>query len=294
MLAAPATRRGLAATLALVLALGALLTGALQIAASLPVPTLRPQLDAHVDQRTLTGAPTTVDCLQQFHRACYQPAQYQQAYDLNRLYEMGYDGHGRTIVTVDPLGSPTIRQDLAAFDRAFGLPDPPGLRIIEPVGRPPAFDPADRDMVSWAQETTLDVEYAHAIAPGANILLVVTPVSETEGVQGFPEIVAAENFVIDHHLGDVISQSFDATEETFPSQQSILDLRDAYRNAYGHDVTVLAASGDDGPTSQMLKGVCCADHQVVEWPESDPLVTSVGGTRLHLDQAGERTGRTRR
>jgi len=56
------------------------------------------------------------------------------------------------------------------------------------------------------------------MAPGANILLVETPQSETEGVQGFPEIVQAENFVIDHNLGDVISQSFGATEETFPNR----------------------------------------------------------------------------
>ena len=55
------------------------------------------------------------------------------------------------------------------------------------------------------------MEAAHTIAPGANILLVETPVSETEGVAGFPQIVRAENYVIDHNLGDVISQSFGAT-----------------------------------------------------------------------------------
>ena len=54
------------------------------------------------------------------------------------------------------------------------------------------------------------MEYAHTIAPGANILLVETPVPETEGVTGFPQIVEAENYVITHHLGDVISQSFSA------------------------------------------------------------------------------------
>ena len=69
-------------------------------------------------------------------------------------------------------------------------------------------------------ETSLDVEYSHAMAPGANILLVETPVAETEGVTGLPEMVAAENYVINHHLGDVITQSFGATEETFPSARS--------------------------------------------------------------------------
>ena len=55
----------------------------------------------------------------------------------------------------------------------------------------PAYNPNNSDMVGWAGETTLDVEYAHVIAPGANLLLVRTPVPETEGVHGFPQIVAA-------------------------------------------------------------------------------------------------------
>jgi hypothetical protein len=75
-------------------------------------------------------------------------------------------------------------------------------------------------------------------------------VSETEGITGFPEIVKAENYVLDHHLADVISQSFGATEPTFPSPQSIFALRGAYFNALAHRVTVLASSGDGGPTSQ--------------------------------------------
>ncbi len=75
-----------------------------------------------------------------------------------------------------PFGSPTIGHDLQVFDQAFGLPDPPSLTIIQPAGPVPAFDPTNSDMVGWAVETTLDVEWAHAIAPGAAILLVETPV----------------------------------------------------------------------------------------------------------------------
>ena len=98
-------------------------------------------------------------------------------------------------------------------------------------------------MVGWAQETSLDVQYSHAIAPGANILLVETPVAETLGVEGFPQIVRAENFVVNHHLGNVISQSFGAPEAGFPSAGSILDLRSAYKNAARHGVSVLAGIG---------------------------------------------------
>ena len=74
-------------------------------------------------------------------------------------------------------------------------------------------------MTGWAGETTLDVEWSHTMAPGANILLVETPVAETEGTAGFPQIVQAENYVIDHHLGQVISQSFGATERDVPERR---------------------------------------------------------------------------
>ena len=143
-------------------------------------------------------------------------------------------------------------------------------------------------MTGWAAETTLDVEWAHVFAPGAAILLVETPVSETEGVQGFPEIVKAENYVIDHDLGDVISQSFGATEETFPSKDSLLDLRSAFKNAAEHNVTVLGASGDLGATDYELNLIDIYPMRVNSWPSSDPLVTSVGGTMLTLDDSGNR------
>ena len=144
-------------------------------------------------------------------------------------------------------------------------------------------------MVSWAEETSLDVEYAHAMAPGANLLLVETPVAETIGVAGFPQIVKAENYVIDHHLADVISQSLAAAENSFPSKKSLLDLRSAYKNAYRHHVTVLGAAGDWGASSPSdVSESTYYTHRVANWPASDPLVTAVGGLALHLNAAGQR------
>ena len=231
--------------------------------------------------------PTTADCLV-FGFHCYQPFQLEKAYNLKPLRDAGIDGRGRTIVIVDAFGSPTIEHDLKVFDQQFGLPDPPSFTIIQPAGPVPAFDPNNSDMVGWGVETSLDVEWAHVIAPGANILLVETPVSETEGVQGFPEIVRAENYVIDHDLGDVISQSFGATEETFPSNRSIFDLRSAFKNAAEHKVTVLAGSGDEGATNWEFNLIDIYPMRVNSWPSSDPLVTSVGGTQLVLDDSGNR------
>jgi len=246
----------------------------------LAAPTATPDIVGHIVGR-FAGAqpPTSAQCLASNGLACYDPAQLDEHYHLNGLHAAGWTGAGKTIVIVDSYGSPTIQADLQAFDSAFGLPNP-SLSIIQPVGAVPPFDPTNSTMVSWAEETTLDVEWSHAMAPHANILLVETPVAETEGVVGFPQIVAAENYVINHHLGDVISQSFGATEPTFSSPDKIFDLRSAYKNAAAHNVTVLAASGDNGVTDSYFDGTCCFARQVNSWPSSDPLVTSVGGTEL--------------
>jgi subtilase family serine protease len=232
----------------------------------------------------MTTPPTTAFCKAKYHFSCYQPFQLERAYDLVPLYQEGYDGRGRTIVIVDAYGSPTIHHDLEAFDHSFGLPDPPSLKIIQPAGRFPQLP----DHPGWASETTLDVEWSHAIAPGANILVVETPKNEDEGTSGFPQIVEAENYVVNHNLGDVISQSFGATEETFPSAQSLLRLRSAYINAYKHHVTVLAASSDAGATDYVAHGSDFYTYPVVDWPGTDPLVTNLGGAMLHLNSAGER------
>jgi subtilase family serine protease len=123
--------------------------------------------------------------------------------------------------------------------------------------------------------------------------------TETEGIYGFPQIVAAENYVIDHHLGDVISQSFGANEQTFTNPGQIYSLRSAYVNAARHGVTVLAASGDNGATDDICdpssgcanpnNAICCSSTRAIDWPSSDPLVTGVGGTKLSLNGEGYRT-----
>jgi subtilase family serine protease len=231
--------------------------------------------------------PTTAECLERHRTACYAPFQLERAYDLTPLWKAGQTGAGRTIAIVDSFGSPTIRHDLHAFDVAFGYPDPK-LTIVQPAGRVPRFDPKNSDHTGWAGETTLDVEWAHAVAPGADILLVETPVAETEGITGFPEIVKAETYVLDHDLADVISQSFGATEQTFDDASQLKGQRRAFVRAAATGVSVLAASGDDGAASQDL-------HErllpvpAVGWPASDPLVTAVGGTKLSLDAQGRRT-----
>jgi subtilase family serine protease len=239
-------------------------------------------------QREADGGPsTTAECEQSFHIACYNPAQLQQAYGLNALYSRGITGKGATIVIVEPYGSPTIASDLRAFDRAENVPNPPSLRIIRPAGKVPHYNPGNPDMVGWAGETTLDVEYAHAIAPGAKILLVETPGGGRSGTAALSPVLTAEKYVIRHHLGDVISQSFGITEQDIGSA-AIRSLRGAYTAAYANHVTVLAASGDTGAAGLEASQTSYYTHAVTSWPASDPLVTAVGGTHLDLDSSGNR------
>ena len=231
--------------------------------------------------------PTTAQCRRALGINCYSPLQIETAYGTPTLYQKGLTGTGETIAIVDSYGSPTIESDLATFDTTFGLPAPPSFSIIAPAGPIPPFNPSNSTMVGWAIETSLDVEYAHSMAPGANILLVETPVAETVGVQGFPEMIEAENYVIDHNLADVITQSFGAPERSFPSAQSLLNLRSAYVNAEAHNVTVLAAAGDAGPTDESnAAGTLYYTVRSPGWPATDPLVTAVGGTQLLLNPNG--------
>jgi subtilase family serine protease len=259
----------------------------------------------------MSQPPTTAQCEANYGIACYQPFQLQRAYDLAPLFSRGIEGQGETIVIVDAFGSPSIASDLQTFDAETGLPNPPSFQVITPEGPittnssncTSVYSPGGPDLCSdyygWTDETSLDVEWSHVMAPKANILLVETPMTETEGIYGFPQIVAAENYVIDHHLGDVISQSFGANEQTFTSPAQIYSLRSANINAERNGVTMLTGSGDDGATSQICDPssgcanpddvTCCSSTRTISWPASDPLVTAVGGTQLQLNAEGDRT-----
>jgi subtilase family serine protease len=260
--------------------------------ANVPAATAVPDVSRPINIGKQLPAPLpTSQCQTEIGISCYSPLQYRVAYNLNALYRQGITGQGRTIVIVDSFGSPTIARDLHTFDAQWGLPDP--QLQVEQFGVIPPFDPNDATMVGWAEETTLDIEYAHSIAPGAKIVLAETPVAETEGTTGLPEMMNAEQSLINSGVGDVISQSFGATENTFPgfsqgNYSSLLGLRYAFKDALAHKVTVLAASGDAGATDYESNGATLYPYRVISWPSSDPLVTSVGGTQLALDNSGNR------
>jgi subtilase family serine protease len=235
-------------------------------------------------------APTDAQCRASIGIPCYSPQEIRHAYGVDRLVNRGDDGKGETIVIVDSYGSPTIASDLANFDAGYGLPAPPSFTILAPLGTVP-FDPtAIPDQVGWATETTLDVEWSHAMAPDASIVLLTSPVDETEGVQGMPQFNALENYALDHHLGQVISQSWGATENTLftpAGEQVFRQFEATYARAAGMGVTVLASTGDSGSSNPEVNGTTYYPFPTVNFPASSPLVTAVGGTSLYADTNGD-------
>jgi subtilase family serine protease len=248
--------------------------------------------------------PTEAQCFS-VDRRCFAPAAIQTSYNLGPLYAQGNNGAGHTIAVVDSFGSLTIAHDLHVFDQAFGLQPMCGEEGVTcqagmptfsqlhiqgfppPNSPPPNHSPGQEARNLWALEISLDVEWAHSVAPGANIILVTSPTAETLGVQGFKQFMNAEDYVIKHHLADVISQSFGSGEEAFSSTQSLLNLRFAFQDAQAGGVTMLASSGDLGSAeskkSPVGKGGTLLPTPGVGWPGSDPLVTGVGGTYLCTD-----------
>jgi subtilase family serine protease len=241
------------------------------------------------------------------HRRCFNPQAEQNSYNLTPLLAAGHQGQGQTIIIVDAFGSETMRHDLRIFNNAFGLPHMCGEEGMEAgcTGHPTfsefqqgntSTDPqpgcpfggvcvnatGQENHALWAIEVALDVEWAHSMAPMANILLVTTPTAETLGVQGFPDFFKAEEDVITAHRGSVISQSFASAEEAFNGgTAALLNLRSAFEAAQANHVTVFGSSGDSGTANIIktpVKNPTLIPFPSVEWPASDPLVTGVGGT----------------
>jgi subtilase family serine protease len=231
--------------------------------------------------------PTDAYCRSNFGFPCYGPQEMQTAYGLAPALSAGYTGAGQTIVIVDSFGSPTIENDLKTFDAGYGLPDPPSFTVLAPLGRVP-FNPNNNAHVNWAFETTLDVEWAHAMAPGANIVLLTSPVDETQGTQGLPEFLSLEQYALSHHMGQIISQSWGTTENTLftPQGFQVMNaLENFYQQAAGENITVLTSSGDSGVSNVDASGQPYP-YPTVLFPASSPFVTTVGGTTLFADTNG--------
>lgn len=217
------------------------------------------------------GADITNTALGTLPPCGYQPSEVQTAYGLNELYASGLDGEGQTIVIVDAYGSPTIAQDAELFSQVYGLPDltAANFQVYFPGGQPTATD------TGWASETTLDVEWAHSVAPKAKIALVIATTSND------PDLQVALLFAIHHHLGNVISNSYGEAESDVPPAIQATWNR-LNRLGAAHGISVNYSSGDSGDSepSGFVANVVLFGPST---PADSPWATAVGGTSLALD-----------
>ena len=199
----------------------------------------------------------------------FQPAGLRRAYGLNSV---PLDGNGETIAIVDAYDDPQIRNDPAQFDGYFGLPSPPSFAIVSQTGGSslPVVDPSGPgSATSWEREEALDVEWAHAIAPAASLLLVEA------NSNAAVDLYTAVNYARLQSAVSVISMSFAAPE----SQLLETQYDSVFNTTTGHQgVTFVASSGDWGAyNSRTLTQIG------VTYPSACPHVLSVGGTSLALD-----------
>ena len=243
------------------------------------------------------SGPSDISCQNNVGYNCYDPEQIQQAFGLNPLYHQGYTGQGQAIVILGLGNTTALQSDLTHFDQAWGLPDP-DLQIIQPHGPPAPYTcPDGQDDLQF--ENTLDVEWSHAIAPGAKIVLII---GDNSGGSTMKEhcihysLDTDVAYALNHHLGNIITMSYSGSElgdATESAREHSTDLRffqnaDAiFKKAAEQHVTVLASAGDEGATSRndLTKADSYWNLPSVEWPASDPYVLAVGGTSLSISNA---------
>jgi subtilase family serine protease len=190
------------------------------------------------------------------------PAQIRHAFGIDQISFNGVagDGTGQTIAIVDAYDDPNIQSDLNVFDAQFGLPNTTIIKLSQTgsTSNLPGTDPQK----GWEGEEALDVEWAHAIAPGATIVLV-----EANSANDSDLIQAAVTTARNYSGVVVVSMSFSGGEY---SGETSLDS--VFTSPSGRGVTFLAATGDDGQPSG--------------YPAFSPNVVAVGGTSLMLPDNG--------
>jgi subtilase family serine protease len=212
---------------------------------------------------------------------CQTPQSLRLAYGIDPLIQKGFTGQGQTVIDVVSFGSPTLQQDMAVFDQTFNLP-PINVQVISPLNIPKQGSLQDQE--GWAQETELDVQVIHALAPGAKIIVLQSPVSETQGTVGLPEYRQLEQYIIDHRLGNIVSQSWGASELTLQDTQGLQEMQKwdvlLRQGTISNHITYFSSSGDTGAADAIDVRNTLGKVPTTSFAPDSPWVTSVGGTRL--------------
>ncbi len=186
----------------------------------------------------------------------------------------GATGAGQTIAIVDAYGSPTLNQDLSAFETTFAL----APARVRQHGKT-TYNPRDPLATDWNLETNLDVEWAHALAPASPIDLYVAPSASDVLFQDVAQIVATRS-------ARLVSLSWGVYEaQVPPAELRAIDV--VFEAAAVEGIGVAVASGDCGDESACDGGV-----PTVDYPASSPFVTAVGGVSIFPDASVTAWGNT--
>jgi len=207
----------------------------------------------------------------------YDAPQVDTAYGLTSLYADKLDGTGETVVIVDAYGSDTITSDANIFAAINGLPPlVPGVNFN--IYYPGGPTNCGGNTCGWDVETSLDVEWSHSVAPGANIALVLG-LTNNSGDLDIAVLYALEDGPGGYPIGPVISNSYGIEEAVLatyaPGELIIENAINETGAAFG--VSVNFSSGDDGDF------LLAYGETTVSMPASSPYATSVGGTSLFLN-----------
>jgi subtilase family serine protease len=248
-----------------------------------PTPTARPTAAMSPTSALAAACPAQLQNIP----TCQTPESMRVAYGMESLIQQGFTGKGYTVVDIVSYGSPTLQQDVNVFDQEFGLP-PITIQVLAPLGTVPPGT-SNTDMPGWAEETTLDVEIIHAMAPGAGIVVLTSPVDETEGTVGMPQFLQLEQYAVNHKLGAIFSQSYVASETTLNNAQGkqlVQTYSQFYQQIAGQGWSVFTGSGDHGATDYInIAATQLSPTPIVNFPADVPWVTAVGGTTLSTKSA---------
>ncbi|HVP23084.1 MAG TPA: S53 family peptidase, partial [Conexivisphaerales archaeon] len=206
--------------------------------------------------------------------AVYYAQQIQEAYGATPIYAGGNTGNGTNIAIIDAFDAPAIGTDLAAYDAFSELPAPPSLTVVTPTGTPNPGSGMSAASGQWYTETILDVEQAHALAPGAGIVLVLTK-DNGDSLYGGVDYVVSQG----PSYASVISQSF-GLPDILLSFPVIFSFDQVYQFAAAEGITCIASDGDWGADNANY-GLNFAN---TNYPSSDPWVLAIGGTTAFFNR----------
>jgi subtilase family serine protease len=204
----------------------------------------------------------------------YTPSQLQDHYGLTSLINQGYDGRGQKIALVEAYGYAAAEADANLAASTFGLPplDSNTFQVIYPSGQP--LTPNAADLVGWTTEIALDIQSAHAIAPGAQIVEVAAAGQDDES------LIAALEYIVTHRVATIVSGSWEVNPELISGPAEEQAFKPVLQRMAAAGISMQLSSGDSGDFG------LGTPRGAVSVPSNSPYVTAVGGTSLLNDPLG--------